>query len=399
MAHVNKIGIITITRDENYGNRLQNYAVQEIIKKLGFEAETIINTTANGFNSVASRADIYKKLKPTHLLRAINARLRNKLMIKNDRDGILKSLFWKLSCKDKISAAVKQRKIAFLNFNHRNIIFSRTTISLDHIDKAGLNHYEYFVCGSDQIWNPYYPQTSMIDFLQFAPKSKRIAYAPSFGVDHIPEHKKEHYRQWLRDIPYLSIREQQGAAIIKDLTGRDATVLVDPTLMLSKDEWMAIAQKPSISNKGKYVLTYFLGNETNEYQSTIRDIAARSSCKIINLADIREFESYAVDPAEFVYLINNAELVCTDSFHGAVFSIIMRTHFIVFDRLEDGHSMGSRLENLLSNFGMEERLFRNIRKIEDVFNTDFSNVERIIAVEQNKAWSFLSSATKQPTSD
>lgn len=396
---MNKIGIITITRDENYGNRLQNYAVQEVIKKLGFNAETIINITANGFNSGTSSADINKKLKPTYLMKVVKVRLSNMLMLKNDRDGILKSIFWKLSCKGKITAAQQQRKMVFSKFNAKNITFSNTTISLDDFEKADMNDYEYFVCGSDQIWNPYYPQNSMIDFLCFAPQSKRVAYAPSFGVDHIPENKKEHFRQWLLDIPFLSIREQQGATIIKELTGRDATVLVDPTLMLSKYEWLAISQKPALSITSKYILTYFLGNETHEYRKSICGIAARNSCKIINLADIREFDSFTVDPAEFIYLINNAELVCTDSFHGVVLSIIMRTHFIVFDRLEDGHSMGSRLENLLNKFGMEERLFRNIRKIEDAFNTDFSNVDRIITIEKNKAWSFLSSAIKQPASD
>ncbi|NTW98358.1 MAG: polysaccharide pyruvyl transferase family protein [Geobacteraceae bacterium] len=396
---MNKIGIITITRDENYGNRLQNYAVQEVIKKLGFAAETIINTTQNGFSSRKSFSTSISKFKPMYAMKVVNTRIRNNLLIKNDRDSFISSFLWKRAYTQKIAAVVQQRKDAFRQFNTTNIVFSNSKISQDNLNSIDLSEYDYFVCGSDQIWNPYYPQTSMIDFLSFAPEIKRVAYAPSFGVSHIPENMKNYYKKWLLGIPSLSVREERGAVIIKELTGRDATVLVDPTVMLSKEDWLNVAMKPAIDTDQKYILTYFLGNETSAYRKAIRNIAELYSWKVLNLADIRELENYAVDPSEFIYLINNAELVCTDSFHGAVISIIMRTHFIVFDRVEDGHSMSSRLETFLHKFVMKQRLFRNIKSYEDAFATDFNSVDRIISSEQNKAWNFLKSAIKQPAAN
>ena len=391
-----KIGIITITRDENYGNRLQNYAVQEVINKLGFTAETIINTTQKGFHSKKTTASYINKLSLAHILKVLRTRTRNYLLIKNDNDGLIKSLFWKLKFKYEIDVAVQKRKAAFNRFNTANIKFSNSSISMDKLDSIDIRQYEFFLCGSDQVWNPYYPQNSMIDFLCFAPEEKRVAFAPSFGVNHIPEYKKESFKDWLLHIPFLSIREAQGATIIKELTGREAAVLVDPTLMLSKDEWLAIAKQPEIDIYNKYILTYFLGNETKAYLKAINDIANSSSCEIINLANMRELESYAVDPGEFIYLINNAALVCTDSFHGAVFSMIMNTPFIVFDRIEDGHSMNSRLENFLTKFGVENRTFGHLNNCEDAFNMDFSNVDNYLRIEQNKAWSYLDTAFKQP---
>lgn len=317
------------------------------------------------------------------------------LLMKNDGEGILFSLIWKIRYIKKIKAIKQQRKHSFMHFFYSYINSSDYSISVNTINRINLNQYVYFVCGSDQIWNPYYPQNSMIDFLRFAPATKRVAYAPSFGVSHIPENKVELYKKWLSEIPNLSVREEQGAAIIKKLTGREVTVLADPTLMLNKDEWLAIAKKPSIYIEQKYILTYFLGNQTKEYRKAICEIAEIFSCRVINLLDIREFESYTVDPAEFIYLINRAKLVCTDSFHGAVFAIIMRTNFIVFDRVEDGHSMHSRLETLLKKFGMENRHFKNMKNYEEVINTDFHNTENIISAEQNKAWKYLETTFRQ----
>jgi len=374
----------------NYGNKLQNYAVQEVLKKFGYVSETIINTTRQGTTSNASLKTKTTKLKPSYILKVIRTRTANALYIKNDSEGIVSSLVWKFRHGKRIAAVIQQRKNAFARFDQTNIAHSRFLISMGNIDAELIGGYEYFVCGSDQVWNPYYPQNSMIEFLCFVPETKRVAYAPSFGVNHIPNHKSELYKSWISAIPHLSVREEQGAVIIKELTGRDATVLVDPTLMLNKEEWLTVSRKPDHLPVGeKFVLTYFLGNKKKEYQRHIHNIAELAGCRVINLGEIREFDSYVLDPGEFIYLVSKAALVCTDSFHGAVFSIIMRTNFLVFDRVEDGHSMGSRLETLLRKFGMEDRQYNRMQSVNDVFKTDFSGVDRIIGIERDKAFGYL----------
>lgn len=364
-----KVGIITITRGQNYGNKLQNYAVQEVLCKLDCTPVTIVNQTKRGGTTQLTVAQRLKKLSPVYMYRVARSRISTSLYIKDSAHSIIQSLIWKRRNIDKIKIAHNKRIGNFAKFTEKHITESKFSITANNYSIEELILFDYFVCGSDQIWNPFYPQNSLIDFLQFAPAEKRIAYAPSFGVSHIPEHKKEIYKKWISEIPHLSVREEKGVQIIKELTGRDAEVLVDPTLMLTAEEWLAIAEKPDFEVPEKFILTYFLGNQNRKYKQFIQKQAENMRCKIINLNEIREFEHYCVDPSGFVYLINKAALVCTDSFHGTVLSIILKRNFVVFDRVEDGHSMGSRMETLLKKFGMEERRF------EKVFKSDFSDID------------------------
>jgi len=388
-----KIGIITMTGGENYGNKLQNYAVQEVIKKLGYSPETIINTTTIGFNKQKLELSYIQKLNPLYVVKVIKFRINKLLFIKNEEDRYFKSIFWTLKHKRKINKILEERKNVFLNFFNTKIISSDFSISVDNYTNENLSNYEFFFAGSDQIWNPYYQQNSIIDFLGFAPESKRISFAPSFGVNTIPNYRKGLYKEWLNSIPYLSVREEQGAAIIKRLTGREAIVLVDPTMMLSKNEWAIVSKIPKMETNTKYILTYFLGNQTDSYRKYIEKIANIHSCKIVNLSEIREFKSYIFSPEEFIYLINNAALVCTDSFHGTIFSIIMQTNFIVFERKEGNRSMNSRLETLLNKFDMTNRSFKNMVSNKNPFSTNFNNAKKIIQLEQDKTWEFLKKAT------
>lgn len=386
-----KVGIITITRGQNYGNKLQNYAVQEVLRKLDCTPVTIVNKTRRGGTNRLSIVQRLKKLSPVYIYRVARTRINTSLYIKDSAHSIIQSLIWKRRNKDKIKNTVNKRIGNFAKFTEKHIAESNFSITANNYSIEELILFDYFVCGSDQIWNPFYPQNSLIDFLQFAPAEKRIAYAPSFGVSHIPEHKKEIYKKWIREIPHLSVREEKGAKIIKELTGRDAEVLVDPTLMLSDEEWMAIAEKPDFDVPDKFILTYFLGNQSRKYKKFIQKQAENLHCKIINLNEIREFEHYCVDPSGFIYLINKATLVCTDSFHGTVLSIILKRNFVVFDRVEDGHSMGSRMETLLKKFGMEERRF------EKVFKSDFSDIDlsennKVIEEEQKTTFLYLKNA-------
>lgn len=260
------------------------------------------------------------------------------------------------------------------------------------IPKNITNIYNYFICGSDQIWNPNFSFNFDVDFLTFAGKSQSIAYSPSFGISELPEKFKLDYSKWINSFEHLSVRETAGAKIIKELTNRDAVVLVDPTMMLSKDEWLKVAKMPSWKSDKKYILTYFLGNKDEETEIRINKIAIENDLEIINLMDISSKKVYCVDPSEFIALINNAELMCTDSFHGIVFSLIMKTNFMLFNRKDKEISMNSRLETLLSKFDMQSRLDKNITDDKQIFNTDFSNVDKVINTEKEKAINYLKNA-------
>lgn len=384
-----KIGIITLFGD-NYGNKLQNLAVQKLFESKGCEVETIIVKVENGIIKPISLKHKLKKLNPLYIIKVLKQRFKNKYHYKNSRDGIIKSVIFVR--KTNIDRLYKSREASFEQFTKQNLKLSDFELTLDNINDSRINEYDYFVAGSDQVWNPTYPHTSCINFLTFAPKHKRIALAPSIGLSSLPEYVKPIYKKWIDEIPNLSVRENKGAEIIKELTGRNAVVLADPTLCVSRRDWEKIEKKPTFDTAKPFVFTYFLGNETNSYRSFIENYAKNSGYEIINIFDLREPEFYSVNPAEFVYLIHNAKMVFTDSFHGTVFSLIMHTPFVVFDRIENGgKSMSSRIETLLNKFSMNKRHFNELDK-KQIDNIDFSNVDQTIKTLRTETDRFLTKA-------
>lgn len=385
-----KVGIITLTDSNNYGNVLQNYAVQETLSALGAEAQTIRNTTRFGhYNNNDKKVC---KLTPSYINRYIKTQLSYRYNIKNSGEGILYTLRFCKKNAVSLNEAKKKRKDAFNAFTDKFINWAEKDININYPwTDEDANEYEFYVSGSDQVWNPVYPHTSSINFLTFAPESKRITFSPSFGVNELPENLRPQYAKWLKGIPYLSVREEKGREIIKDLCGRDAVVLCDPTMTISKEKWVEIEEKPLFLGDEKYLLTYFLGDRTKTYQKYIDKIANDNGLQVINLFDVLDLEAYAVSPTEFIYLIHNADLVCTDSFHGTVFSIIMKTNFVTFPRVEIGGSMESRIKTLLASFSLENRSYKLLKK-DELFKTDFSKTDDILEAKRNEALSFLKNA-------
>lgn len=244
----------------------------------------------------------------------------------------------------------------------------------------------------DQVRNPYFSDGSPIYFLTFASKEKRIAYSPSFGISEIPSEYLENYKIWLSEMASLSVREEAGAKIIKDLTGRDALVLVDPTLMLTKEKRLSIAEESFYKSKNKYLLTYFLGTQLKEEKKKIKEIARENNLKIVNLADIKDAKTHFVNPTEFLDYVNLASVFMTDSFHGAVFSILFQKPFVVFNRKGSIKSMNSRIDTFLSTFKLNSRKWENIKNVGDIFDVDYTHVAPILDSERNKTLKYLKEA-------
>ena len=387
-----KVGIVTLSGGENYGNVLQNYAVQEVIKEMGYEAETIKNDTK--FGAFYKSDKKVNKLSPGYIKLYISSQLNYRYNIKNSGKGIIRTF---LKCRKDAANLEKSkifRKEAFGEFYNAHIHWAKDTLDINKPwTREQVENYDYYISGSDQVWNPVYPTTSSINFLQFAPEHKRITFSPSFGIGVIPEGLRGDYKKWLSEIPHLSVREEKGREIIKELCGREATVLCDPTMCLTKDNWLSIAKRPQFDTDKPYILTYFLGDRNKKYDKFIEKIAKEQELKIINLFDVLDLGHYATSPEEFIYLINNAKLVCTDSFHGTVFSIIMHTDFVSFPRIESGKSMNSRMETLLKTFGLEERKYSCITG-ENVFGTDFKDSDNILSKKRTEAFEFLENAFK-----
>lgn len=371
-----KIGIITLNGYFNYGNRLQNYALEQVLRSIGFKVETIIVDNKN-LDVPINRKKFLDKIKGK----------KGKDLIFFSKNKIKKYLYNQ-------NHLNLQREEIFKEFSLKYLSETDFTISEKNIPQDLLNRYDYFITGSDQVWNPNYTSGSSIYFLTFAPKNKRISYAASFGISDIPEEHKENYTKWLSDLSFLSVREEAGSRIIKDLTGRDAKVHVDPTMLLEKEDWLSISQRPSNKPMKPYLLTYFLGKTTKERNKRIKDIAKRNNLEIIHLGQINNKSTFLTGPSEFIDYINTAKLVLTDSFHGAVFSILLETPFIVFNRVDKSPSMNSRIETLLNNFNFNSRFYQNIKSNKQIFDIDFSHVDSILKEKRAESVSYLNKALK-----
>lgn len=350
-----KLSIVTLNGYFNYGNRLQNYALQEALKKYDLEVDTLRIT----------RTPKREIMKP---------------MLRNIRDYIKNPSEYMLE---------KKRNEVFMSFSRTYINESLSKYYLTDDLKFLNEEVDYFVTGSDQVWNPEMNRLSSKYFLEFAEDKKKIAYAPSFGVEELSTDASKKYKEWIESIPYLSVRENEGAVLIKQLTNRRAEVLVDPTMLLSREEWLKIAKKAKNKPKGKYLLTYFLGGIPSEHEKKIFDLSKRYSMPIINLGDINEAETYKTGPSEFIDYINDCSLFFTDSFHGVAFSILLNTPFVVYERATASSTMYSRIETILNKFNLREREVNNIKFTEELFSFDYSYTLPILENERQRADVFL----------
>ncbi len=383
-----KIGIITLSKGENYGGMLQNYAVMKVYENLGHEALTIHDSTRHGIRTEKEKESTLAKLKPSYIKAVFRVRTGKKYHLKNQRDRLIPGIIRAKKNASRISDAQKGRTASFSSFWENNIKHTDFSIDIKNIPEKELSDFDFFSVGSDQVWNPTYPSTSGIKFLNFIPKNKKLTFSPSFGISELPEYVKDSYAAWLQDFNLISVREEKGAELIRHLCGKEADVICDPTIALPLEYWKEIESKPEFETDKPYILTYFLGNETNAYRRYIEKVAKEKGCRVINLLELREPLHYTAGPREFLYLVHHAEAVFTDSFHAAVFSILYQRDFVVFDRVEWGCSMGSRLKTLLSLFSLEHRTYEKMRATA-FSSVDFSHTEAIIKREQNRAIDFI----------
>ena len=318
-----KVGIITITQGCNYGNRLQIYAVQQVLKKIGIDSYLIKNNT--GINSI-----IYKvKCIVKNLFNYNDFRYEHK------------------------------RQTSFNSFDKSYITISEIVLDENYKKNKLIGKtFDAIVCGSDQLWNPNYSLLNGIYFADFVNVRKRISYAASFGVNILPSDKIEQYRSWLNKFDSISVREESGKILIKKLLDKDCSVLIDPTMMLNMNDWISIEKKPDIRLPSKYILCYFLGEKSSKVVSYISAMEGILNATILDiLPSSKNNPLYCLNPSHFIYLIHNCEMVITDSFHAAVFSILFKKAFRVFDRFDQMKSMATRLDTLLNCFDLND--YRN----------------------------------------
>lgn len=307
-----KIGVLAV-RTHNYGSLLQTYALQKVLDNMGYQNEIILYKKTN-----------YAK----QALRLLNIPLLKQTLAKVEKKIITKTKHKELE------SLFSGRTEAFDSFIKRYLRFSKVYVGRNELIN-GTKEYDGFVLGSDQVWNP---MNYGADFfsMSFIPDSiRKIAYSPSFGVSEIPDYQKKKTAKFISRIDYLSVREVSGQKLIKELSGRDAKIVVDPTILLERKYWDAFRGEALIDEP--YIMCYFLGSNPN-HRIFAQNLQKLTNYKIVCLPHMDEivesdfdFGDYvppSVGPEQFVNLISNAAFVCTDSFHGTVFSILYHKTFL-----------------------------------------------------------------------
>lgn len=337
------VGLLTLDpRMYNYGGFLQEMALQDAIKSLGYECEII-------------DYDVNQELNTFSLKRGIENFSFEKIKKK-----LIKEKSIPLS--DSVSDLIAKRKKVFDEYRVDNLVLSRKMSSSD-LRSVDLP-YKQLVCGSDQIWNPDYNIPSF--FLNFGRKEcRRVIYAASIGKDYLSWHQEKTYSKLLEFPDYISVREDSAQKLISSITEKNVELVLDPTLLHQQGYWMKKANDSSLKY-GNYIFCYFL-NLTDEKVKAANDFARKNNCEIIAIPYLHnEMEKYSeklngkllseVSPADFLNLIYNAEAVITDSFHAAVFSIIFQKDFWCFERNAGTYNMNTRLHTLLGYVEMQDRL-------------------------------------------
>lgn len=357
------IGLVSVT-NHNYGSILQTFALQTAVRNIGCDTQVIKYTEGK-----------YAKM----------GRFRNSEYAISRLKMIYKKLVMNVLC-PKQKHMLGERALAFREFIDKELSFSKLYTSLSALGVASKN-YDAVLLGSDQVWHPMNLRMNFFT-LNFVPDGvKKGTYAPSFGVSSIPESYRKPYTDYINRIEYVSCREMAGVKLIKELTGREVPMVCDPTLLLTAQDWdKCLSNKVKI--KEKYVFCYFIGNNPNQ-REVVKEYAKLHGLKVVALLHIDEYiasdENYAdytpynVGPAEFLYLVKNAECVMTDSFHASVFSLQFHRNFYTFNRFEngDGNSTTSRIDSLLSTANVMDRKVKNGASVSDLVNTviDYKDVD------------------------
>ena len=331
---MNLVGIATIVDDANFGNRLQNYALQQTLKCLGWQPETIRNTPPPmDKRLVAARAAYALRRNPLEFARRNSQLLRHKLIT---RGAVARPRF------------ADQRRAAITAFAEQHIRTSTVDYSDLPRDWWG-QRYHRLVAGSDQVWNPGFRNAQGFDFLDFAAPAQRIAYAASFGVPDIPDYLRPKYRDWLLGIPHISVREERAAEIVADLTGREVPVVLDPTLLVDRSVWDSLLQgSPTSAPADPYAVRFFLGEPTAEQEAWVNASTNLAGLPVFDLNNLDLEEFCDLDPSGFIAMIAGANQVFTDSFHAAVFSVLYARPLAIRDR----HTDDSRLMTLMNLHGL-----------------------------------------------
>ena len=368
-----KVSLITLQNVPNYGSVLQCYATEQTIKKLGYDVETI-NYLPERMTKLGMLKNIkYKttKLKKSFILRSFA------------RIIIFPSYILRFR-------TFKNFRKKYLNMTKK--VYKNYNEILQDIPKADI-----YCTGSDQVWNSEW--NDEIDkslFLNYAPSGKkRIAYAASFGKNKLNKNEINLTKKMLTKYDKISVRESSGVDILKSLGINDGTNVVDPTLLLSGDEWRKLTS--SKYKNQKYILVYNL-NRNKNIDDYAKKLSKKTGLKIMYLSyQLHEFYKKGkmiCNPKveDFISLIDNATYVITDSFHATAFSLNLNTQFIIVYP----NKFSTRLQSLLNLLDLKNRVAKNSGDLNIIKNKiDYNLINKKIIKMRKESLNWLKNSLEE----
>lgn len=365
-----KVAILTFHASHNYGSMLQVYALQQVIIGMGYDCEVINFRTSR-------QKEFYS---PPFMHGTVLGKIKRTL------------IYFPF-----IFDFIKKHRLFESFLKEKLILTSKEYSDIEELESADFN-FDYYISGSDQIWNKLCFDFDWAYFLPFVKTGKRIAYAPSMGP--VPEKSFENIdalkiKSLLSKYEAISVREKETALKIKDFTGNDYEVVLDPTLLLPSSYWLKMAGDKSII-PGRYIFLYIPWFDAAVFDAA-KILAKKLNLKIVvsQLYNTKENVWYfdndfrlclSVGPIEFLNLCKFADCTIGFSFHLVVFSILLHTPFYVINGLED-----SRMRNLLKLTGLEGRSISKSEKNISFDDSciDFNKVNEKIEVERLKSMNWL----------
>lgn len=358
-----KVGIVTWHYYTNYGSALQAFALQKLISDLGYDVK-IINYRNPQFG-----VHIWWK----YIAKCI---LHNTLGLFN------KNIYEKTS----LGARRFQNKYHYQTKRFEN------PEDIHNLVKD----FSCIVYGSDQIWAPnvYHP----LYMGAYIPEGvKKISYAASIGLNEIPDHLIDTYKKNLSSYAAIAVREDEGKNLLKEKCGIDAEVVLDPTLMINADTYRKM-QRPVRGVNGRFIYCYFL-NKEHKYREKVEEYARKNSLQIVGTSEnpsdsqwMRRVANLGAD--QFLWLINNAETIFTDSYHGTIFSLLFHKNLWSFVRFEENSPVcqNSRIRQLQNYFNIGHRIITAKSEVDDSRAIDYKYFEKELAKLRTYSMSYIKSS-------
>lgn len=327
-----KIGIITMHRVLNFGSALQAYALQQALLKLGYDNEIIDY--------------VFPHETDVPLLMRANLFLRKKIY--EMRTGAF---------------FAKKKEGYFKAFRKQFLALSDKTYTRESM-LSDSPAYDLYMTGSDQVWNPLWMKDDTNFLLSFVRNKEKISYASSFAADAIPEESKPIYKKYLQEYKHITVRENSGEKIVKELLGgRKAPVVCDPTLLLDQEDYIKIAKKPPLDIHGPYLLVYILDymfNPFPEVNNIVRNVAETLGLPVVYIGGkYTVYDSHClsiehIGPCEFIWLFQHAKFVITTSFHGTAFATVFEKPLLAVVKTDNDKD--GRLTTLMKKVGNEKAI-------------------------------------------